>query len=390
MKKILSFMILLAGVISITSCSDDDFTYTAADPLDIQAAEVIFEAAGGEGYIQVGEAGTISAETSSSWLQLAVNGQQISVVANVNLSLEGRSAVIKVKAGNKEATVTATQTGVVMNLSAPESLLYNDNAHTTTYDYKCSIPTTLTTSAAWLKAELVDDQLKITTEANNSGSIRTGYVYCQAGAMEKSIEITQGEIDKDVIGKTYILGGIDPEPEDPDDPGVGFLATITKENSQYTLTLPALGLSMPVTFNNANLTMTISGGNYMGQYEPYFVYSVIGDNAEGYVIWDTAVTMTASLKQVFERDEENTYSYVVGDFKDDGKWSGYTCDSFALGAFKAQAATNANWLGTLIFFTDVYIMDRNMVVSPNAAPAKVKKALDKGLALSKKYAPVAE
>ena len=43
MKKLFSFMILLAGVISFTSCSDDNPTYTAPAQLSLQRADACWQ-----------------------------------------------------------------------------------------------------------------------------------------------------------------------------------------------------------------------------------------------------------------------------------------------------------------------------------------------------------
>ena len=77
MKKLLSFMILLAGVISFTSCSDDDPTYTAPAELSLKSADAFFEAAGGTGSIVVNSAESITATSNAEWLKAAVNGNTV-------------------------------------------------------------------------------------------------------------------------------------------------------------------------------------------------------------------------------------------------------------------------------------------------------------------------
>lgn len=392
MKKILSFMILLAGVISITSCGDDNFAYNAAEPIEIETSDVVFDAVGGEGYIQVNEAGAITAETTSSWLQIAVEGQRVKVTASVNTSLSGRSASIVLKSGSKTSTVTATQTGAVLKTDAPESIIYDDKAHTVSYSFTCSIPVTLSTSASWLKAEQADGKLAIAMAENNSGQIRTANISYKAGSFEGKIEVTQGDIDKDVVGKYYVLGGNDPDAEDPDDAEVSFLTAITKDGDQYNLVFPQFGWSMPVTFSKEDLTMTVSAGQSMGAYATYNVFSLIGDAAEGYITWNPSVTMTASIKQYTETDEDGTYSYVAGEFKDDGKWDGHASDVFSLGAFSSETPSNNGFVGTLAFFTDVAIIEydiENMSAGKKAPKAiSAVKAKVMPMTLKNKYTVV--
>ena len=59
MKKILCFILLLAGVTMVTSCGEDDATYTPIAPLEILSNNVLFETAGGTG--------TITVNTSDAW-----------------------------------------------------------------------------------------------------------------------------------------------------------------------------------------------------------------------------------------------------------------------------------------------------------------------------------
>ena len=53
MKKILSFIVLLAGVTMFTSCGEDDATYTAPIPLEVSDVNVLFESEGGTGTISL-------------------------------------------------------------------------------------------------------------------------------------------------------------------------------------------------------------------------------------------------------------------------------------------------------------------------------------------------
>jgi len=77
MKKILSIMVLLAGVISFTSCGDDDTTYTAPAQLELKSVDAFYEAAGGTGSIVVNSSETITAASNAEWLTVAVSGTTV-------------------------------------------------------------------------------------------------------------------------------------------------------------------------------------------------------------------------------------------------------------------------------------------------------------------------
>ena len=74
MKKIFSFILLLAGVTMVTSCGEDDATYTPVEPLEIVSNNVLFETAGGTGTITVKGSEALTASTAAQWLAVSVSG----------------------------------------------------------------------------------------------------------------------------------------------------------------------------------------------------------------------------------------------------------------------------------------------------------------------------
>ena len=99
MKKIFSFILLLAGVTMVTSCGEDDATYTPVEPLEIVSNNVLFETAGGTGTITVKGSEALTASTAAQWLAVSVSGNTVTVTAQENPSLSGRSAQITLAAG---------------------------------------------------------------------------------------------------------------------------------------------------------------------------------------------------------------------------------------------------------------------------------------------------
>lgn len=359
MKKILYIAIFAIGCLSMTSCSDDEYC-GKVNSVQVTEADTEIPAAGATKTIAVTGEG-IKAEADDEWLTVSVSGNTITATAEANYSRESRHTFVNITAANGDfLKVNVSQLGAVFVIDAPANIVYDDSQQTLAYDFNTNLDVEVSTSDSWLKANLADGKLTISTDENNSGHIRTGYVYYQAGTLADKIEVTQGDIDKDVVGKYYIFGGNDPDAEDPDDAEVSFLTAITKDGDQYNLVFPQFGWSMPVTFSKKDLTMTVSAGQNMGTYAVYNVFSLIGDAAEGRVTWSQSVTMTASMKQYTETDEDGTYSYVAGEFKDDGKWKGYASNAFSFGAFSSETPSNNGFIGTLAFFTDVAIIEYDM------------------------------
>lgn len=192
MKKILSFIVLLAGVISITSCSSDDATYQATPKLEVASANVLFEAEGGDGSIVVNSSSTVSATTDASWLSLSVQGNKVIVTADPNLTLEGRSALIQLVSGTTKAEVTATQKSSVYGIP---SLSYEigDYQATLNIDVVHNQEVTVESQADWITATFNKEtsQIEIVAEDNNEADPREGIVTVTMGEYSNDIVITQ-------------------------------------------------------------------------------------------------------------------------------------------------------------------------------------------------------
>ena len=194
MKKIFSFLMLLAGVTTFTSCSDDDASYSAPETLTITQANVLFGAGGGNGTIEANTASALTATTDAAWLALSANGSTIAVTAQPNTNLEDRSAKITVTASNgATANVIATQHGLLLALNAENTYLFNssDNEAAIIID-KSNIDFEQVISSDWIHLERVQEGFAINVEPNN-GEYRHGTIQLSfaASGFKKVINIGQ-------------------------------------------------------------------------------------------------------------------------------------------------------------------------------------------------------
>ncbi|MBQ7420507.1 MAG: BACON domain-containing protein [Prevotella sp.] len=192
MKKILSLIVLLAGVTMFTSCSSDDATYTPTPKLEIGAADVLFEAEGGNGSITLNTSSAVTATTDADWLALSVSGNKVNVVANPNITLNGRSALIKLKAGETEATVTATQKSSIYGIPSLEYEIADYQA-SLDIDVVHNQTVTVESQADWLTAVFNEEtsQIEIVAEDNNEADPREGIIKITMGQYTDEIVITQ-------------------------------------------------------------------------------------------------------------------------------------------------------------------------------------------------------
>ncbi len=204
MKKIFSFIALLAGVISFTSCSSDDATYQATPKLEVTSADVLFEAAGGNGNVVVNASGAVTATTTANWLTLSVQGNNVVVSANPNITLEGRSGLIKIVSGDTEAEVTATQKGSVYGIPSLEYKM-GDYQASLNIDVVHNLAVTVESQADWLAAVFNEEtsQIELVAEDNDEADPRVGTVIVTMGDYSDEIVVTQAglllEVETDAL-----------------------------------------------------------------------------------------------------------------------------------------------------------------------------------------------
>ena len=206
MKKIFSYIVLLAAVTMLTACGNDDATYEPTPKLEVASADVLFEADGGDGSVVVNASGTVSATTDASWLTLSVQGNKVAVKANPNLSLEGRSALIKITSGSTQAEVTATQKSSKYGIPSLEYQIADYNA-------KLAIPVIhsqdvkVESQVSWLTAVFNEEtgNIEIVAQDNDEAEARQGTIKITMGQYSDVITVNQIGILLDVEKDSYTL-----------------------------------------------------------------------------------------------------------------------------------------------------------------------------------------
>ena len=176
MKKILCFILLLAGVTMVTSCGEDDATYTPIAPLEILSNNVLFETAGGTGTITVNTSDALTATTAATWLSVSVSGNTVTVTAPENTSLNGRSGLIELKAGGKTANITATQKGLAFGMTEGLEYKVDDQANVLELNFSNSLAPTVKSLDEWIQPTLDGTKLTLAIAENNVRKARSGQV----------------------------------------------------------------------------------------------------------------------------------------------------------------------------------------------------------------------
>lgn len=343
MKKIFSLIVLLAGVITFTSCSDDDATYTPVTPLEVSSADVYFEALGGTGSIVVNTNGAVTAQTSSQWLTVSTSGNTVTVTAQENSTRDGRSAKIVLTAANgATANVTATQNGIVYGLKKGTSYTLNDNANTLNLEIYHSKSVTVRSLTDWITASFNEetDRIDISVTPNNTGQKRFGYVEVSSGEFSDIVTISQFDFAKDVLGEYYLFFT---QEYDSDEYYV-VTATLTSRSLDFRL-YTNYPWSIPVTCNAANSTVTMTSGAYLGRYSSYYIYLIFMAMSEGYwSAYQTNQTMTATIDAV---EDKNGNVITSGIFEGVLSTTGTPFDGWNFQAMSSQTFASTASLGYL-------------------------------------------
>ncbi len=338
------------GGLSLYSCKDnpsDDLTQGYKLNV-VSVTSTTFEAAGGEDTITVDQPVT-SAYANVDWATVKADkgAKSVLVAAAKNDSKQSRHATVVIKSSATDSVIVdIDQYGFVFSTSLPQTLLFSDKAQTLTYDMKVDVTPTVASTADWLKVAVEDDKISLTAEENATGHPRSATVtITTSNGSTYTSSITQAEFNKDIAGEYYLLDG------DSLAEGItyGTLATLRENTSgAKELYLPQIGKAIGLTWNDATLTLTISGGTSLGPFTlgstTYYLFADLLAT-DGYVYWGNSVTYSAQIVY----DEEN--GMTLGEFKDDGTIDEETqVNGLSIDAYKANATTSSNYVGGLMSF----------------------------------------
>ena len=334
MKKILSLMVLLAGVISFTACGDDDPTYNAPAQLSLKSADAFYAAAGGTGTIVVNTSESITATSNVDWLTASVSGSTVTLTVAANDKLEGRSTNILLKSASASKEVNITQRGIIYGL--PDGLTY---AVADTANARVSIPVvqsasvTVTSLTEWLTASFNSEtsSIEVVAASNDVEEARLGYVAFQTGNVKDTLVIAQRGL-KFNIEKTSIAV-----------PNEGGIESVTIEHSR------------PVTVEDAPEWVECAYNDKTG------VLALSIDENRALARQGTITVKSLDIEKtisVIQYDPASLADQIVGDY-----YFTYYDDQGAKKAFAATLTEEALQLPALGWSIPVTIDKENLTVS---------------------------
>ncbi|MDR0691914.1 MAG: hypothetical protein LBF69_02615 [Prevotellaceae bacterium] len=188
-KSIYLFSMLLFLLATATSCSD-----WGEEPelnfLELESADVSFDAFGGTRDIIVKSTDDVTASCGDSWCTTAVSGNKVTVTVSANGELLSRATVVTVISGVKKVQMPVTQSGVRIDFDR-SPLILSGEAGDTTLLINAPVPVTVTSSTAWLVPSVTDTTLTLHVEDNPAFASRASTLTLTAGSFSVAVEVTQ-------------------------------------------------------------------------------------------------------------------------------------------------------------------------------------------------------
>lgn len=363
MKKIFSILALaLATAMTFTACDDDDNVIVdpTANALKVVSQTTSFGAAQSTGTIVVEASDPVTVTSNGGeWLTTSVSGNTVTVNAEQNNSLEGRTATLTLKAGGKTTDISVIQSGAIFIIDGIDNINVNDNARTLTYKVKSNLPVSFTSNDDFITInyDAETQTLTIKLAANNTGHIRNGSIQYTCGDITDEIAVAQCDFAKDLAGEYQLryyntsTGRLTYVP-----------ALLKKTGNNYSIDIANLSASIPVEYDSSKFTITMHAGQKVGTYKyqgkDYDMVTVAWDTTEGYLTWAATMSVTAGFYT--ETLEDGTVA-TIAEFLDTGTWPGYTIDAMRVELFsgtpyssttRAKLMVTAFWEPYLVRFDD--------------------------------------
>lgn len=374
MKKIFNFILLTLCVISYSSCSNDEgIEYFNESSVKIVSRDITFPAAASQGSIVVEAPSAFTVTTSDQgWCTTTISGSTITVNVEQNPRLEGRSSMLTIHCGTDSTAVAIVQSGVVFKLSAGSQINVSDEAATYSYDIESNTDITITPTVEWISTVIKDGKLHISLNENSTGNLRTGSINYSAGEYHGEIKVTQYEFEKDLAGEYNFVytntsnGNLE-----------YFDVELKKTGDTYSIDIPDLAFSIPITYSATKNVLTLHAGEYIGDFSTYKMFITLWDTDGGDLTWTSSVSMSAP----FQYMEEEGTGYTVAFFKDNGSWPGYTLTAIRLEAFSSMELSTSTRVGSLRGMFSPYLL-RSHAPKETVATMKAKSIKKTDLTLS--------
>lgn len=281
MKKIFAMLLVAGAVFGLASCSDDkDYSATEMSTINVLESKTSLLAEPDQGYVLV-DCNPVKAYVDAadqSWLSVEVKGDSVKFCSTQNESTESRNTLLVIKKSETDSVMlNVLQRGMIFIVENKVNIVQpNDNAKEYFYNVKTDYVGNVVSTPDWVKANFADDRLKVNVDENNEGHLRTGYVVYTSGNYRDSIQVTQYDLQKDILGDYEIWVGYDPIKDTCKDKvqaqlktnaNGAVLLTFDTYYQPTATTTAKITVQFPVTFDADSISLSINSGDQVATYK---------------------------------------------------------------------------------------------------------------------------
>lgn len=205
MKKTIYALLAVVCLLAAAACGDDnDNPYALHNDITVKQMDIFFSPAPSTGTIVVDAPGAVQAKSAADWCKVeSVSGNTITLSADENNTLEGRSSLITIYTDDDSTTVTAQQEGLVFAIDATD-IASDDNEGSRSFTLHHNFDVDVTSTADWLKWSISGDRFNVHFDANNTGHVRKAYIKYNVAGTDYTITVRQMDFEKDIAGQYKI------------------------------------------------------------------------------------------------------------------------------------------------------------------------------------------
>ncbi len=327
MKKMKYCLLAMAlFMTAFSSCSDDGRISESSPVLGIIKSEIAFSPEGGVGTIEVSCEGNFEVEAEQQWCHVAVEGSTVTVTVEEYGGLENRYSSIFVTSGDESLRVTAEQFGVYAKMERGLSYVLDDGAADKSVPVVSNSKIRVESSDDWISGSYDGENVNVHIAGNDSGHVRSGWLYVVYGDQRDSIAFSQGEI-KDIYG-SYIASGTDKD----GNPSSAEFEISARNDTSVTVRVPEYDWSFHAVFDQETLSLSIPNRQYVGPVR----YGSVSWNV--FVCVFDSDALSFSILETLRGTAPISWDREAGKMSmsliDDGSWSSGKVDGLIFVAFR--------------------------------------------------------
>ena len=191
MKRYLAFLTIALALFACKKTQPTGEKYLPGPVLATSTGTIQFDANGGEAYLTVSGAKTLTAKSDRDWVLVTVDGAEVVFNAGFNNSFESRYASVLISDGTASRAVEVVQFGYSSKYVWEEEYRFTNQGGTLSLLYEDTDNfIRVKVEEAWISAIPAEGVFSITVE-KNSGVAREGAITWQCGDDVRTITIKQ-------------------------------------------------------------------------------------------------------------------------------------------------------------------------------------------------------